>query len=66
MVGRDYRLIILRKFLFLNLADFSIQYHVEFLLTFSDNIAVKDEPIQEVMKPVNDQKTYAATKPAHA
>ena len=61
MVGRDYRLIILRKFLFLNLADNSIQqyinHHVEPLFKFSDKIAVKGEPVQEVMKPINDQKT---------
>ena len=53
----------------LNLADYSIQqyinHHVEFLFKFSDKIAVKDEPVQEVMKPINDQKTYAMAKPAH-
>ena len=53
----------------LDLADYSIQqyinHHVEFLFKFSDKIAVKDEPVQEVMKPINDQKTYAMAKPAH-
>ena len=53
----------------LNLADYSIQqyinHHVEFLFKFSDKIAVKDERVQEVMKPINDQKTYAMAKPAH-
>ena len=37
---------------------------MEFLLKFSNRIAVKDEPVQEIMKRINDQKTYLTAKPA--